>query len=129
MHKYFGTDVSDCTQRTVVGPRLASQRNMKFFKEIRQRVVLLIVATLIFFAANWRTPVVHAVSGDEDFIPGEVVVKLTSSSDLAGIASQHALNPTPLDQFGSRPIYRLRITDGARVEDRVNQLLLDTRVI
>ncbi len=102
---------------------------MKFFKEIRQRVVLLIVATLIFFAANWRTPVVHAVSGDEDFIPGEVVVKLTSSSDLAGVASQHALNPTPLDQFGSRPIYRLRITDGARVEDRVNQLLLDTRVI
>src|SRR5678816_2670962 len=100
---------------------------MKLVKEIRQSAVLLIIAGLIFFAASWRTPTVQA-GDDDDFISGEVVVKLTSISDLAGVASQHALDPTPLDQFGSRPIYRLRITDGARVEDRVNQLLLDTRV-
>jgi len=45
------------------------------------------------------------------------------------VASQFALDPVPLDQFGSRPIYRLRITDGSLVTDKVTALLLDKRVV
>ena len=64
-------------------------------------------------------------SGDEEFVAGEVVVKLAKASDLPAVAAAYKLNPTPLDQFGSRPIYRLRITDGADVEQRITQLEAD----
>lgn len=46
---------------------------------------------------------------------------------MAAIAAQYHLNPVPLDQFGSRPIYRLRITDGAQIQQRVSQLIADTQ--
>src|SRR5262245_16444635 len=92
-------------------------------------VLLLVFAAAIVFAVGVQPPAVRAAASDDDFIAGEVVVKLASTADLAAVAAQHSLDPAPLDQFGSRPIYRLRITDGASVETRVDQLLLDTRVI
>src|SRR6267154_624503 len=64
--------------------------------------------------------------GDNDFVPGEVVVKLASTTDLTGVAAQFYLDPAPLGQFGSRPIYRLRITDtNAKVQDKVTALIAD----
>ena len=98
-------------------------KNIRFFF-----VLLALLAIAIFFVAGERTRVARA-SGDEDFVPGEVVVELTSTADLVGVATQHGLDPNPLDQFGSRAIYRLRITDGVDVEHRVNELVLDTRVL
>ena len=74
-------------------------------------MLLMLFAVAICLVSGARPRVVQA-SGDEDFVTGEVVVKLTSTADLAGVATQHALDPNPLDQFGSRPIFRLRITDG-----------------
>ena len=71
-----------------------------------------------------------ATSSDgDDFVPSEVVVKLVSAADLPAIASRYALDPTPIDQFGSRPIYRLRIKDSASVEKRVEALSSDSRVV
>ena len=86
---------------------------------IHKRGLRFLLALLIFVAVFWNVPqperVVRAAFDDEDFMPGEVVVQLTSAGDLAGVAAKFSLDPFPLDQFGSRPIYRLRITDGARV--------------
>ena len=96
-----------------------------------RRVTFLIGLLLLAISlSSWQRDglVVSASDGDEEFVPGEVVVKLTSVNELSGVASQYALDPTPLDQFGSRPIYRLRITDGAQVSARVAALSTDLRV-
>jgi subtilisin family serine protease len=65
----------------------------------------------------------------DQYLPDEVVVKLTSSTDLAGIAAAFALDPVPLDQFGTRTIYRLRILDGATPPDRAAALAADPRIV
>src|ERR1700755_541338 len=99
-------------------------------KNLRISLVLLVLfAAAIFFAVGDQPRTVSSASDDDAFMKGEVLVKLTSAAQLAPVALQYKLDPNPLDQFGSRPIYRLRITDNARVEDRVNQLVRDTRVV
>jgi subtilisin family serine protease len=55
----------------------------------------------------------------------EVVVKLVRANDLPAVAADFGLDPAPLDQFGARPIYRLRITDGASPHDKAETLLAD----
>jgi hypothetical protein len=65
----------------------------------------------------------------EDYMPDEVVVKLYHPADLASIASDYLLDPTPLDQFGSRPIYRMQIVDGGSPPVRAAALETDSRVI
>jgi subtilisin family serine protease len=62
------------------------------------------------------------------YLSDEVVIKLFRASDLAGIAVDHALDPVPLDQFGSRPIFRLQILDGAVPLDKAGELAADPRV-
>ena len=53
------------------------------------------------------SPAAAAVGGPGNgYLPGEVVVKLAQASDLPGVAATYALDPTPVDQFGSRPIFR-----------------------
>src|SRR5690349_3853718 len=79
--------------------------------------------------SSGRDAVVVRADGGEDFVPGEVVVRLANSADLGAVAAQHALDPAPLDQFGSRPIYRLRILDNTPVETRVAALVADTSVV
>jgi subtilisin family serine protease len=70
-----------------------------------------------------------ALAGDESgYLPGEVIVKLVQAADLAGVAADHALDPAPLDQFGTRPIFRLAILDGADPLDRAAELVGDARV-
>ena len=64
---------------------------------------------------------------DDVFLPGEVLAKLNSTSDLSGITSDYGL--TVIDQFGSRPIYRLKIEDGAHPPDKASMLSADGRVI
>ena len=99
-------------------------------KNLRISLVLLVFfAAAIFFAVSYQPRAVSSASDDDEFIKGEVLVKLTSAADLAAVAARYNLAPNPLDQFGSRPIYRLRITDGAKVEDRINQLVGDNRVV
>lgn len=69
-----------------------------------------------------------AVSAQE-FLSNEVIVKLNQSSYLAGVAAQYGLSPTPLEQFGSSSIYRLRVLNNANISQVINNLRADsTRV-
>ncbi len=56
------------------------------------------------------------------FATGEVVVKLFNAADLPAVARAYALDPLPQDQFGTRPIYRLRILDGSSPQFKAAQL-------
>jgi hypothetical protein len=62
---------------------------------------------------------------DEEFSPDEVVVKLRSIRHLRQIAKRYRLSPSPIEQFGTRPIYRMRILDGANPETRAAELQND----
>jgi subtilisin family serine protease len=70
-------------------------------------------------------PVVVARGGDDPYIPNEVVIKLLLAEDIGAIATEYGLNPTPIDQFGSRPIFRMAITDGTLPPDKAAQLIAD----
>ena len=88
------------------------------------RMLALVTALLLGFderAAKAQAPDV--------FEPGEVVVKLLQPDDLPGVAADFGLDPAPLDQFGTRPIYRLRILDGMPPPDKAAALLGDSRVL
>ena len=90
---------------------------------LRLGLTLTMVVTLMNLAA----PVTPARAQEpDDYVPDEVVVKLFQATDLAGLASDYALEP--LDQFGARPIYRLRIVDGTAPPDRAAALAADPRV-
>lgn len=82
-----------------------------------------LAAAAIFAGAMIAAPA--AASGDPAR-PGEVVVKLRSGADLAGVLGSHRLSV--LGQFGKRPIFRLRIDGGATVDAKVAALRADARV-
>lgn len=62
---------------------------------------------------------------DEEYVPNEVVIKLRSPLYLRIIAKKYKLSPAPLEQFGSRPIYRMKILDGTDALQRAAQLQAD----
>ena len=85
-----------------------------------------LVFVLLVGLAGLATPL--RANPELDYLPGEVVVKLWQSSDLPGIAADYQLDPLPLDQFGARPIYRLRILDGVDPQAKADALAGDSRV-
>jgi thermitase len=64
-----------------------------------------------------------------EYEPDEVVVKLVQTGDLESVAADFQLALPPLDQFGERPIYRLRILDGATPPEKAEDMLGDSRVL
>ncbi|MDX6696038.1 MAG: thermitase [Blastocatellia bacterium] len=87
----------------------------------------------IIFALLWMLPQPAGVraqgsGSSNDYVPGEVVVKLASAADLAAITTQYGLATVPLDQFGSRPIYRLKIADSESVPQKVTRLKADPQL-
>ncbi len=64
----------------------------------------------------------------DEYVAGEVLVKLYNMGDLPNIATANGLNPTPIDQFGSRAIYRLEIVNGTAPPDKAVALVNDARV-
>lgn len=60
-------------------------------------------------------------------LPGEVLLKLTSTSALAAVLTNYQLGL--IDQFGSRPIYRVKALDQTAVKDKVSALSLDVNVL
>lgn len=60
-------------------------------------------------------------------LPGEVLVKLRSSTDLAGVLSAHRL--TLVSRFGARPMFRMRLVSGSSVDAKVTALRADSRVL
>ncbi|HSL46876.1 MAG TPA: S8 family serine peptidase [Anaerolineales bacterium] len=91
---------------------------------------LVILLTLITMLLSLVAPVMLANAQEQDgFVPGEVLVKLMQATDVAGIAADYGLDPIPLDQFGSRAIFRMRILDGTSPPERAAQLAADPRVV
>jgi parallel beta-helix repeat protein len=87
--------------------------------------LVILVASLAFIA------LAAPIQADEPdgYLPDEVVVKLAQAGDLLAVAADYGLDPTPLDQFGAQPIFRLRIGDGADPLDKAAALVNDSRVV
>ncbi|CAA9350681.1 MAG: hypothetical protein AVDCRST_MAG93-7104, partial [uncultured Chloroflexia bacterium] len=91
--------------------------------------IIVCVATIVM-AGGMAVPTVVAQGDPEDtFVAGEIVVQLVNAADLQAVARRFALTPTPLDQFGSRPIYRFRISDGATPPAKAAAVEGDPRVL
>jgi thermitase len=73
-------------------------------------------------------PETARADGGRDYVPGEIVVKLFSAADLSAIAFDFGLDPVPRSQFGSRPIYVLRITDGEEAPAKAQRMAKDSRI-
>lgn len=64
--------------------------------------------------------------GDSTNIASDVVLQLRSGAQIASVAADHQL--TVVDQFGRRPIWRLRAAAGADVDAIVQALRGDARI-
>ncbi|HEY0407399.1 MAG TPA: S8 family serine peptidase [Pyrinomonadaceae bacterium] len=87
----------------------------------------------MIFALLWMLPqpggvLAQGSGGGNDYVRDEVVVKLANAADLPAITAQYGLASAPLDQFGTRPIYRLKITDRQPVEQKVTRLKADPQL-
>lgn len=92
---------------------------------LRFKISLIVVVMLLSISAP---STLVSAQGSNNFVPNEVLVKLLQANDLASIAAEYDLDPTPLDQFGTRAIYRMQIMDGAAPPERAVQLEADARV-
>ena len=102
-------------------------------RPVRLKLTVSLIVLLALLCFSWAFVPANADDDDDDdggsssigYVPKEVVVKLNQASDLPAVAARHKLDPVPLDQFGSRPIYRLRINDNVGPPQRAAQLLND----
>jgi subtilisin family serine protease len=76
----------------------------------------------VFFLALGLAGAPLQADEDDEFVPDEVVVRLESAAMLPEVAGEYDLSLPPLDQFGTRPIYRLKILDGTRSDDKAEEL-------
>src|SRR5262245_733255 len=90
-------------------------------------------ASRLLILPVWLVFIVLAgpVQADEPdgYLPDEVLVKLVQAADLPAITIANGLDPTPLAQFGSQPIFRLQISDGTDPFDKATTLANDVRVV
>src|SRR5215212_3110954 len=88
-----------------------------------------IAAVFLFFLIFFAGSVFVSAHEDTDelFEPAEVVIKLKRTSDLSSIAAQYGLNPTPICQLGTNPLYRMQILGSRSVTEIVSQLRNDMR--
>ncbi|NJM06161.1 S8 family serine peptidase [Candidatus Gracilibacteria bacterium] len=87
------------------------------------------LSLLLLLISSFALPsYVRADDTPDGYVADEIVIKLFGSSDLAAVATQYNLALPPLDQFGTRPIYRLRISDGMGPEEKATELLGDARI-
>ena len=72
-------------------------------------------------------PSLHAKPALDVALPGEVLVQLRSTAALGPLLIQHQLSL--LNQFGARPIYRLKVVGLADVKDKLAALALEPNVL
>lgn len=89
----------------------------------------LCIAFLVGVCLLSAPAVTTAVAGQDTFLPNEVVVNLHDVTDLAAVATTFHLAPEPIERFGSRFIFRLRILDGAAPLQRAAMMAADPRVV
>ncbi len=82
----------------------------------------LIGATAVFTALASA----QAIASADPAVANEVVIKLRTGAALAPVLTQYSL--TQIDQFGSRPIYRLRVAAPQTVNAAVNALRTNASV-
>lgn len=71
----------------------------------------------------------QAQNNTDMYVANEVLVKLFLTTDLPGVINDiGGLDGVNFDQFGTRPIYRLRITDGNPPDDKAEELRSHPRV-
>ena len=93
---------------------------------IRKYLVYLLMVTLSFGGVGQG----RANAQDfPEYEPAEVIVNLVQTGDLEGVAADFGLALPPLDQFGTRPIYRLHILDSVTPPEKAAALLGDSRVL
>jgi thermitase len=63
-------------------------------------------------------------SGEDGYVTNEINVKLLRASDLQAVAQQFKLEL--IEQFGARPIYRMRVTDGTDAKVKATAVAADT---
>ena len=87
---------------------------------------LALAAALLCAGAPAATPPARASSGsgEDGYVTNEVNVKLRGAADLQAVAEQHKLQL--VEQFGSRPIYRMRVTDGTDAKVKASAVAADT---
>lgn len=83
----------------------------------------LLVAMLALAAAP-----IQLEAASSDYLPDELLVFVHDPAELGPVAAAFGLDPQPLDQFGSRPIYRLRIRSGAEPQQLAETIAADPRV-
>lgn len=71
-------------------------------------------------------PPAAARSAPDATVPGDVIVQLLPGQAIAAVAADFGL--TVVDQFGKRPIWRLRTPGGAPADDVIEALARDPRV-
>ncbi len=101
----------------------------------RNRLITSVLITLLVAVAAVAAPKDRVKSergggGDEnDFVAGEIIVKLLDAADLAAVAAEYGLDPTPLDQVQMSAAYRLRVLDPtASIPDLAEALALDPQM-
>jgi thermitase len=93
------------------------------------RLSSLIMIAMLVIGLVGPVSEVNAADDTNGFVPGEIVIRLHQPADLPGVADAYDLDPAPLSQFGARPIYRLKITDGSAPPQKAAALLKDGRVM
>ena len=63
-------------------------------------------------------------SGEDGYVTNEINLKLLRASDLQAVAQQFKLEL--VEQFGSRPIYRMRVADGTDSKVKAAAVAADT---
>lgn len=91
----------------------------------RNRSLLCLTAAFIVLLGLVLPSQPLQADASDEFVPHEVVVKLVSTTMLQAIAQDYALDPAPLDQFGTRSIYRLKILDGMPSDEKAALLQQD----
>ena len=70
---------------------------------------------------------IHAKAAGDAEMPGEVLVKLTSADALGALLIKHQL--TKADQFGARPIFRLKLIGVADLHAKIDALIAEPTVL
>jgi thermitase len=94
-----------------------------------RKLTLLALLAALLLAGLPPQPAARASSddshdnGEESYIRDEVNIKLFNAADLQAVSQQYKLQL--VEQFGSRPIYRMRVTDGTDSQAKAAALAAD----
>lgn len=101
-----------------------------FIHSLRRRSPGFTLCALLFMGGLLALPrLAQGRDGEPPYKSGEIVVKLFDAADLAAVAADYHLELPPISQFGSRPIYVLRIPPGGEdAPEKAREMEGDSRI-